>query len=121
VHWPTTIRRSVSNRPTRRRYTAAIRLNPQSASAYNNRGTARRSLGDLDGAIADFSRALELNPRHANAYNNRGLVRQARGDLIGAATDFEAALRLTPPNGPMRPAYERNLAAVRQPGEAVAP
>jgi tetratricopeptide (TPR) repeat protein len=34
---------------------------PRSAKDYLDRGTARYSAGDLDGAIADFDRAIEIN------------------------------------------------------------
>ncbi|MBI3724662.1 protein kinase, partial [bacterium] len=40
--------------------TAAIELDPKNAQAWANRGAARVSKGDQDGAIADCSRAIEL-------------------------------------------------------------
>ena len=33
----------------------AIRLNPEDAAAYNNRGIIKKKRGDLDGAIADYT------------------------------------------------------------------
>jgi len=77
-------------------YNEALRLNPQFAEAYNNRGVARSDQGDLDGAIADYNEALRLNPQDADAYNNRGNAREAKGDLDGAIADYEAALRIKP-------------------------
>jgi tetratricopeptide (TPR) repeat protein len=41
-------------------YTEAIRLNPQDANAYYNRGRARQEQGDLAGAIADYEQYLVL-------------------------------------------------------------
>ena len=38
-------------------FSQAIVLNPNYAQAYNNRGIARRTLGDSQGAIADFNQA----------------------------------------------------------------
>lgn len=77
-------------------YTEAIRLNPQYAAAYNNRGAARSDKGDPDGAIADYNEALRLNPRYPEAYYNRGNTRYAKRDLDGAIADYSEALRLKP-------------------------
>ena len=68
------------------------------AREYCNRGIARQEKGDLDGALADYSRAIELNPHDATAYNDRGLVKVAKGDLDGALADYNRALELTPRN-----------------------
>jgi len=40
--------------------------------AYNNRANARRGKGDLEGAIADYTKAVELIPKYAEAFYNRG-------------------------------------------------
>ena len=42
-------------------YTEAIRLKPDDALAFNNRGLARRDKGDLDGALQDYTEAVRLN------------------------------------------------------------
>ncbi len=39
----------------------------------NNRGEAKMSLGDDEGAILDFGKALKFNPKLVDAYTNRGL------------------------------------------------
>ncbi|WP_082801150.1 tetratricopeptide repeat protein [Cylindrospermopsis raciborskii] len=41
-------------------YTQAIKLNPNDALAYYNRGIARSNLGDNQGAIADLQKAADL-------------------------------------------------------------
>ena len=43
-------------------YSEAIRLDPDFADAYANRGAARRQKGDLDGALKDLDEAIRLNP-----------------------------------------------------------
>jgi tetratricopeptide (TPR) repeat protein len=43
-------------------YSEAIRLDPDFADAYANRGAARREKGDLDGALKDLDEAIRLNP-----------------------------------------------------------
>jgi tetratricopeptide (TPR) repeat protein len=69
---------------------------PSSAEDYFNRGTARYGKGDLDGAIADFTKAIELNPQDAAAYFNRGSVRDEKGDHDGAITDYNKAIEFNP-------------------------
>jgi len=45
----------------------AITLKPDSAEGYYNRGIAKRAKGDLDGAIADYSKAIEFDAYYAEA------------------------------------------------------
>ena len=45
----------------------AIEINPHGADIYNNRGIAYRTKGEVDRAIADYSKAIEINPRYSNA------------------------------------------------------
>ena len=77
-------------------YDTAIRLNPNFAIAYFNRGNAKDDLGDSQGAIADFDTAIRLNPNDADAYRNRGAVKVTIGDQKGAIADFDTAIRLNP-------------------------
>jgi tetratricopeptide (TPR) repeat protein len=69
---------------------------PETAEAYNNRGLAKRAIGDLDGALNDFDRAIEVKPNLWQAYSNRSLVKKAKGDLVGAQADSDKALELKP-------------------------
>jgi tetratricopeptide (TPR) repeat protein len=77
-------------------YTEAIRLKPDDALAFNNRGLARRDKGDLDGALQDYTEAIRLKPDFALAFYNRGLARRDKGDLDGALQDYTEAIRLKP-------------------------
>lgn len=78
------------------RFDEAIKANPQDPVAYINRGMARTSRKDFDGAIKDFTKAIELNPEDAHAYNGRGLASQRKGDLISAQGDFNEAISKQP-------------------------
>jgi tetratricopeptide (TPR) repeat protein len=78
-------------------YTEAIRLKPDFAEAYNNRGATSYNKGDLDSALQDYTRSIELNdPELHFPYNNRGNARKAKGDLDGAIKDYTEAIRLKP-------------------------
>ncbi len=77
-------------------YTEAIRLQPDLALAYNNRGLARADKGDVEGALGDYEEAIRLKPDYALAYNNRGNARKAKGDVEGALGDYDKAIRLQP-------------------------
>ena len=63
---------------------------------YNNRGRAKRALGDHTGAIEDFTQAIKLKPDDAYGYNNRGWAKQEQGDHTGAIEDFTQAIKLNP-------------------------
>jgi tetratricopeptide (TPR) repeat protein len=77
-------------------YSQAIRLKPDYAEAYNNRGNVRDDKGDREGAIQDYNEAIRLKPDYADAFYNRGFVRRKKGDVEGAIQDYNEALRLKP-------------------------
>jgi tetratricopeptide (TPR) repeat protein len=76
-------------------FTAAIRLDPAHALAYNGRGFARFRLKQYKEAVADFDEAIRLNPGYANAYQNRGVARRALGDKAGAGADLAKSKELS--------------------------
>nr|WP_300004904.1 tetratricopeptide repeat protein [Anabaena sp. AL09] len=71
-----------------------IKINPNDANAYNNRGLVRYKLGDKPGAIDDFNLAIKINPNDANAYGNRGLVYYQLGDKQKAIENLQRAAQL---------------------------
>jgi len=77
-------------------FTAAIRIKPDYAYAYNNRGFAKRNLKDYYGAISDYSKAIDLDPDYALAYNNRGFAKRNLKDYYGAINDYSKAIELKP-------------------------
>jgi serine/threonine protein kinase len=77
----------------------AIKLNPNFALAYNNRGNVKSKKGDLDGAMADYNQAIELNPKLAYPYEHRAAVKERKGDLDGAMADHNQAIQLDPKFG----------------------
>ncbi|MDX1574953.1 MAG: tetratricopeptide repeat protein, partial [Kiloniellales bacterium] len=77
-------------------YDAAIRLNPDYATAFYNRGIAYDRKGFYGLAIDDFDTAIRLDPDLSDAYNQRGLayVRDGRYDI--AIENFSQAINLDP-------------------------
>ena len=77
-------------------YDQAIRLKPNHAEAYNNRGAAKGWLGRYDDALADCDQAIRLKPDYAEAYSNRGNAKAELGRRDDALADYDEAIRLKP-------------------------
>jgi tetratricopeptide (TPR) repeat protein len=77
-------------------YDNALRLNPNIADAYNNRGVAKKHLGRFTEAIADYDKAIQLKPDFAVAYFNRGDAKKSLGQYESAIKDFDKAIELRP-------------------------
>ena len=75
-------------------FSKAIKLNPNNAKAYNNRGNVYSNNKKYDLAIADFSKAIELNPNNPQAYYNRGVVEFYSGKKDAACKDMKKAANL---------------------------
>ena len=71
-------------------------VKPDCADAYCERGQAWCLKGELDKAIADYSRALRLDPNHIKGYNRRASAWSERGEYDKAIADCNQALRLRP-------------------------
>jgi tetratricopeptide (TPR) repeat protein len=74
---------------------SAVALDAGLAPAYNLRGSAQRGLGDLQGALADFTKAVELGPDLDNHYQ-RGAILQMLGRPKEAIADFDEAIKFSP-------------------------
>jgi tetratricopeptide (TPR) repeat protein len=79
--------------------TNCIRLKPDAANAYYNRGTAyAKGLGQYHRAIQDYNEAIRLKPDNAEAFNNRGVAYGNLGQYHRAIQDYNEAIRLKPDN-----------------------
>lgn len=76
-------------------YSEAVRLAPDYAKAFINRGLVRRKKGDIDGE-EDYDEAIRIKPDFTEAFTARGNARGAKGDLEGALPDYDEAIRLRP-------------------------
>jgi tetratricopeptide (TPR) repeat protein len=74
-----------------------------------NRGIEKGKGGDLDGAIADFTRASELNPKDDAPYYNRAQAKAMKNDTAGAISDYTRAIEL----GSTNPAAYNNRGNAR--------
>ncbi|HKS16948.1 MAG TPA: tetratricopeptide repeat protein, partial [Planctomycetota bacterium] len=61
---------------------------------HYDRGHELLGKGDLDGAIAAFTKSIELDPKHLASYNERGLARKKKYLLAEAVADFSRAIEL---------------------------
>ncbi len=75
----------------------ALRLNPNYADAYGNRGFVYYCAKNFSAAIKDFDKAIQLNPLDAQNYTYRGLCYR-QTDIAKATADFDKAVELLPNN-----------------------
>jgi len=69
---------------------------PSAPRAIPTRGLAYLQKGELDKALADFSRAIQLNPKDGPSRANRGIAYARQGDLDKAITELTESIRLEP-------------------------
>ncbi|KAE8592370.1 hypothetical protein XENTR_v10018741 [Xenopus tropicalis] len=80
------------------KFSEAIALLPERASAYNNRAQALRLQGDVKGALEDLNQAVELSGiagvAGRQALVQRGLILRLQGKDDEARKDFQRAAQL---------------------------
>lgn len=74
-------------------YDMAIKLDPASAMALNNRAWVLYKLDRIPDALTDVEHSLELAPASPHAYDTRAHIRQALGEPVAALRDYEQAMR----------------------------
>jgi tetratricopeptide (TPR) repeat protein len=73
----------------------ALAENPNNADAYRQRAEGYYQRGDMDKALADFTKAIELAP-DARTHYNRGVIYGAKGFPAEACLDYNEAIRRDP-------------------------
>ena len=76
-----------------------LRLKPDFAEAYYNRGTAKTFIAEYAAAIADFDEAICLKPEFLEAYYNRGLTKFTLNQSEAAEYDLQIALKFAKQQG----------------------
>jgi lipoprotein NlpI len=74
-------------------YDEAVSRFPNVLVVINERGKLKRSIGDLDGAVADFTRCLALDPKSGVCFINRGMCLVEQNSPQAAEGDFSDALK----------------------------
>ncbi len=90
-----------------------VQLNPEDATAYNNRGNVYADLKDYQKAISDYNEAIRLNPEYADAYYNRGVAYNLQGNSRSALESFRKAAELYQRQGSQED-YQNALARIRE-------
>ncbi len=76
----------------------ALLINPDDATAWNNKGNALGVLGRYQESLDAYGKALSLNPDDANAWNNKGTTLGNLGRYKEAMDCFDRSLGINPHN-----------------------
>jgi len=79
-------------------FEAARKLEPSSAAAWFNEGTALEALGRAADAAEAYRQALQRNPSYSPALNNSGALLLREGRIAEARAAFERAIATDPLN-----------------------
>ncbi len=74
-------------------YDAVAIADPNNKRVWMNRGTAKSSLKDYNGAIADYTYSIEINPERYTAYFNRAAIYYKLGDWQNALNDINVYIQ----------------------------
>lgn len=66
------------------------------ATDYLAQGDYEFEMGNLDAALASYTRAIELNSKYAEAYNNRAYTYMVQENYASALPDLDKAIELRP-------------------------
>ncbi|MGB8701236.1 MAG: tetratricopeptide repeat protein [Thermosynechococcaceae cyanobacterium] len=69
-----------------------VKLEPESLMGYFERASRRAVNGDIDGAIADYTKIIDLDPHNTQAFFRRGQNYGAIGENEAAMADLNQAL-----------------------------
>jgi tetratricopeptide (TPR) repeat protein len=77
-------------------YEQALRIDPQEAVFYRDRGNVALARKQYDRALADYSEAIRQNPKYYVPFLQRGKVWVVKKQYARALADFNEVVRLDP-------------------------
>lgn len=92
-------------------YSQIIKLVPDFAPAYVERGLLVHEMGNPVKAFRDFEKSINLDPQFGPGYYGRGWVRHSMGDYQGELEDARKGLLLDKKNAGM---YYRRIGSAHQ-------
>lgn len=97
-------------------YDTGLRMNPDLAEGYVDRGATYIALHRYKEALADIDRGLKLGAKKPHiAYYDRAIANEALGDIRGAYHDYKKAVELAP-DFDLAKQQLRRFKVVRRPG-----
>lgn len=102
-------------------YERIVAADPSDWEIWNNLGNARRSVGDLAGAVEALGRARQLRPGLAAIQLNYAMSLAAAGRLEESLEPYAEAVRLEPGNAAAQLELGKLLRHLGRPGEALEP
>ena len=89
----------------------AVTMNPRNPKAYYHRASLLIVVGNLWGAVHDFTTAIKLDPEYADAYTRRGMMYTLLDKEDEATQDFDRTVQL----GTDRRTLEREIEGLKRP------
>jgi tetratricopeptide (TPR) repeat protein len=79
-------------------FSALIKLDPENADAYKNRGVSYMKLKKFDMAIKDFQKAEKIFPELKGLYSNLGVAWYYKKNYEKAIENYDTAISMNPGN-----------------------
>ena len=77
-------------------WTELIKLYPDNAAGWSNRGNSKMSQNRPQEALLDYNKSVELAPNYTDPYLNRGTALESLGKWQEAIADYDRVLELDP-------------------------
>jgi len=77
-------------------WTDLIKLYPDNAAGWSNRGNSKMSQNRPQEALADYDKSVELAPDYPDPYLNRGAALESLGRWDEAIADYDRVLAIAP-------------------------
>ncbi len=65
-------------------------------NVYATKANIKRLQGNLEGAIADYTKCIEIDPSDWARYSQRALTKEMIGDVDGAIADYTKCIEINP-------------------------